>query len=102
MEDVGLLDVDLLGMSRETLIEEVKRLRAGIRAHRNNSGHNLCWYVPELWDLLPDKARPAPAVPPTEEFLTKCRAYRESLDQEEITEEIDVVSLKRLIDEGKA
>src|SRR5882757_1503706 len=38
---------DLKVLSRDQLIEEVKRLRAGVRKHRDNSGHDLCWYHPE-------------------------------------------------------
>jgi hypothetical protein len=47
------MDEDLEGMSREQLIAEAKRLRAGIRAHRDSTGHELCWHHPALWELLP-------------------------------------------------
>ena len=47
------MDDDLNEMSREALIETVKRLRAGIRKHRDSSGHDLCWFHPQLWGLLP-------------------------------------------------
>ena len=30
-----------------------RRLRAGIRAHRDSTGHALCWHHPALWGLLP-------------------------------------------------
>jgi hypothetical protein len=43
------MDDDLEGLEREGLINEVKRLRAGIRAHRDSSGHDLCWHHPQLW-----------------------------------------------------
>jgi hypothetical protein len=46
---VCCMDEDLNDLSREQLIDEVKRLRAGIRQHRDNSGHDLCWHHPELW-----------------------------------------------------
>ncbi|MCR4158344.1 hypothetical protein NUK34_05675 [Kerstersia gyiorum] len=42
------MDNDLDAMTREQLIEEVKKLRAGIRTHRDTSGHDLCWYHPHL------------------------------------------------------
>ena len=58
-------DEDVYDMSKEELRNEVIKLRAGIRAHRDAEGHNLCWYVPELWGLLPEKVTPKPAVPPT-------------------------------------
>jgi hypothetical protein len=76
------MDDDLTGMSREDLIEEVKRLRAGIRAHRDASGHELCWHHPQLWRLLPEPMTAAIAVPPWPQFLRGCLKYRESLDRE--------------------
>jgi hypothetical protein len=94
------LDADLLTLSKEGLIAEAKKLRAGIRQHRDSSGHDLCWFVPELWDLLPEKIRPTPEVPPTEEFLSKCCVYRASLNQEEITREVDMVSLLKDFEEA--
>ena len=35
------MDEDLAGLSREELIEEIRKLRRGIRAHRDSSGHEL-------------------------------------------------------------
>jgi hypothetical protein len=35
------MDVDLEQMSREQLTKEVKKLRQGIRRHRDSSGHEL-------------------------------------------------------------
>lgn len=35
------LDADLEELSREQLIEEVRRLRNGIRSHRDSSGHEM-------------------------------------------------------------
>jgi hypothetical protein len=76
------MDDDLDGLSREHLVTEVKRLRAGIRAHRDSTGHELCWHHPELWGLLPEKVAPEVAVPPWNKFLRGCLRYRESLDRE--------------------
>ena len=76
------MDEDLEGLSREHLIQEVKRLRAGIRAHRDSSGHDLCWHHPQLWGLLPERMDPQVAVPPWPKFLRGCLRYRESLDRE--------------------
>jgi len=75
-------DADLEGRSREELLAEVKRLRAGIRAHRDSSGQDLCWYHPALWGLLPEKSDPLPAVPDWPEFLLGCVRYRQSLDRQ--------------------
>jgi hypothetical protein len=76
------MDDDLGAMSREQLMEEVRRLRQGIRAHRDGTGHDLCWHHPQLWGLLPEKSDPLPTVPMWPEFLRGCLAYRESLDRE--------------------
>lgn len=43
------MDEDLDGLTREQLLAEAKRLRAGVRAHRDASGHDLCWHHPTLW-----------------------------------------------------
>lgn len=76
------LDGDLEGLGREELVAQVKRLRAGIRAHRDSSGHELCWHHPELWGLLPERVAPEVAVPPWPKFLRGCLRYRESLERE--------------------
>jgi len=76
------MDEDLESLSREELLAEVKSLRAGIRAHRDSSGQDLCWHHPQLWDLLPEKMAPEVAVPPWPKFLRGCLKYRESLDHE--------------------
>lgn len=76
------MDADLDQMDRAALIAEVKRLRAGIRAHRDSSGHDLCWHHPQLWGLLPEKITPEVAVPPWPKFIRGCLAYREALDRE--------------------
>jgi hypothetical protein len=74
------MDDDLEQLTRDELLAEVKRLRAGIRRHRDSTGHDLCWYHPELWALLPEKADPKIAVPAWPQFLRGCLRYRESLD----------------------
>ena len=76
------MDDDLLTMSREDLIAEVRRLRAGIREHRDSSGHDLCWHHPQLWGLLPERIEPEIAVPPWPKFLRGCLKYPEALDRE--------------------
>ena len=76
------MDEDLHAMSRERLIEEVKRLRGAIRVHRDGSGHELCWHHPALWSLLPEKTDPLPTVPTWPEFLRGCVRYRQSLDDQ--------------------
>jgi hypothetical protein len=74
------MDEDLRHLDRDALVAEIKRLRAGIREHRDSSGHELCWHHPKLRSLLPEKTDPLPAVPEWPQFLRGCLTYRESLD----------------------
>jgi hypothetical protein len=76
------LDVDLHRMTREQLVEEVMKLRDGIRAHRDSTLHELCWHHPQLWGLLPEKTDPLPEVPGWPQFLEGCLHYRRSLDEQ--------------------
>ena len=69
-------------MSRDQLIAEAKRLRAGIRQHRDSTGDELCWHHPALWSLLPERTDPLPTVPTWPEFLRGCLRYRQSLDEQ--------------------
>lgn len=76
------MDDDLETMSREELVAEVRKLRGGIRTHRDSTGHELCWHHPALWGLLPERTDPQPTVPTWPVFLRGCLRYRESLDTE--------------------
>ena len=75
-----VMDTDLDQMTREDLLAEVKRLRKGIREHRDSSRHELCWHHPSLWGLLPERTDPLPVVPEWPEFIRGCVRYRQSLD----------------------
>ena len=76
------MDDDLQPMSRDQLIAEVKKLRGGIRRHRDSTGHDLCWYHPQLWSLLPEELAPEIAVPPWPKFMRGCIRFRQSLDEQ--------------------
>ena len=76
------MDEDLSGLDREALIAEVRKLRSGIREHRDSSGQGLCWHHPRLWGLLPEKTDPLPTIPEWPQFLRGCLKYRESLDRQ--------------------
>ncbi|MER8550969.1 hypothetical protein NKH69_07770 [Mesorhizobium sp. M0976] len=76
------MDDDLETFGREALLAEVRKLRAGIRQHRDATGHDLCWHHPDLWSLLPEKTEPAIAVPPWPKFMRGCIRYRQSLDRQ--------------------
>lgn len=78
----GTMDEDVEAMTHDELIAEVRRLRAGIREHRDSTGQDLCWHHPALWGLLPEKTDPLPAVPSWPEFLRGCVRYRQSLDDQ--------------------
>lgn len=79
------MDHDLEAMNRDQLVAEVKKLRQGIRTHRDSTGHELCWHHPDLWELLPERTDPAIAVPPWPKFMRGCIRYRQSLDQQAAT-----------------
>lgn len=76
------MDEDLTRMSLEELVAEVKRLRQGIRMHRDSSDQELCWHQPALWALLPEKQDPLPTVPEWPQFMRGCVRYRQSLDEQ--------------------
>lgn len=76
------MDDDLDTLTREQLIAEVKRLRAGIREHRDSTGQELCWHHPKLWGLLPERTDPVPTVPAWPQFMRGCVRYRQSLDEQ--------------------
>ena len=76
------MEADLQAMSREQLVAEIISLRNGIRAHRDSTGHELCWHHPALWSLLPEKSDPLPVVPDWPQFMRGCIKYRESLDMQ--------------------
>lgn len=76
------MDEDLERLSREQLLNEVKRLRSAIRNHRDASEHDLCWHHPKMWALLPEGITPAVAVPEWPQFMRGCVRYRQSLDEQ--------------------
>ncbi len=76
------MDADVEGMSHDQLVAEVKKLRQGIRDHRDSTLHELCWHHPALWSLLPERSDPLPVVPTWPQFLRGCIQYRQSLDDQ--------------------
>lgn len=88
------MDQDLTQMNRGQLIEEVKKLRDAIRLHRDSQGHDLCWYHPEMWSLLPEKQETFPQVPEWSEFMQRCTLYRKSLECPTATSQVDPERIK--------
>ncbi|WP_205951866.1 hypothetical protein [Pantoea stewartii] len=80
-KEVAGPDHDLHHMNEEQLLQEIKRLRAAIRAHRDATGHDLCWFHPELWSLLPEQKNSPIQVPDWRQFMGGCVIYRQSLDE---------------------
>jgi hypothetical protein len=76
------MDDDLETMNRSALVAEVKKLRDGIRSHRDKTMHGLCWHHPNLWELLPEQTSPDILVPEWPQFMRGCIRYRESLDEQ--------------------
>ena len=76
------MDEDLEQMTRDELVREARRLRGGIRQHRDSSGQDLCWHHPALWGLLPENSDPLPSVPSWPNFMAGCIRYRQSLEDE--------------------
>ena len=74
------IDNDLVGMDLIQALSEIMKLRNAIRQQRDQKGHDLCWYLPELWDVLPEKIQPKPEVLSVEEFLERCAKFRKELD----------------------
>jgi hypothetical protein len=78
---------DCIGKGRKAvwgreLDEELKKLRQGIRTNRDSTGHNLCWFHPDLWNLLPEKYDPEISVPDWPQFMEGCIRFRKSLDEQ--------------------
>lgn len=74
------LDSDLSRLTKEQLIDEIIELRNAIRKHKSCTGHDLCWFQPELWSLLPGQSNEDIEVPDWSQFMRGCIKYRESLD----------------------
>lgn len=76
------MDSDLNDLARDALLAELIKLRNAVRAHRDSTGHDLCWHHPALWQLLPEQADISPVVPEWPVFLRGCLRYRQSLDEQ--------------------
>ncbi len=75
-------DQDLDRMDHAELLSTARQLRQAIRAHRDASGHDLCWHWPDMWALLPDTPTDGQEVPAWPQFMRGCVKYRASLERE--------------------
>ncbi len=75
-------DADLDAMDLTELVAAGRAMRSAIRAHRDATGHELCWRHPEMWALLPDPPPGGQVVPDWPQFVRGCVAYRASLDRD--------------------
>jgi hypothetical protein len=76
------LDADLDALDRDALVAAARAMRGAIRAHRDSTGHDLCWHHPQMWALLPDSPKGGQVVPDWPQFLRGCIAYRTALERE--------------------
>ncbi|CAN5614873.1 hypothetical protein BH23PSE1_BH23PSE1_07660 [soil metagenome] len=76
------LDADLDDLDRKALIAHARAMRAAIRAHRDASGHDLCWHHPDMWALLPDTPTGKVELPDWPQFMRGCITYRAALERE--------------------
>ena len=65
---------------REQLVEEVRKLRRGIREHRDSTGQSSAGIIPAS-GASSRAAGPAAHGPDWPEFLRGCIRYRQSLDE---------------------
>jgi len=79
--DNGQADLDLLSMSWDELVIEVKKLRNGVRVLRSQRGDDVCWLDHEnyLFTLLPENLPRDPRLMPRQAFLANCRRYYDCL-----------------------
>lgn len=75
-------DADLDAMDHAELLAAAWAMRAAIRAHRDQTGHGLCWHHPDMWALLPDTPAGGQVVPDWPQFMRGCIRYRASLDRQ--------------------
>jgi hypothetical protein len=73
-------DSDLEALNRDQLVAEVKRLRAGIRTHRDSTGHDLAPSRSLGTAARTGRARSGRTA--LAEILRGCLRYREALERE--------------------
>jgi hypothetical protein len=73
------IDADLKQLNNDALVQEVMRLRDGIRYHRDQKGDDRCWVDDlRLYDLLPEKTGHDSTLPTREKFLANCARFHDT------------------------
>ena len=94
---MGERTTDALGEA----LERIAELEAAIRAHRDRTGHRLCWRDDQtLWAVLRE-GLPDPELPPHREFVLGCLRYAERLygaGEAKIPDGIEYEALSTLFD----
>lgn len=90
-------DSDIELMDRSQLKAEIAKLRAAVRLHHDSVGHDLCWFWPELWRLLPEFAGKTIAPPPWPEFMRCCVLFRTSCERPLTIYEIEQLAIYRAL-----
>jgi len=70
-------DEDLAQKTDDELRDEVKKLRAAIRDHRDQKGDDRCWVDDiKLYEALPEgPVNYDPTLPPEDVFLENCKRF---------------------------
>ncbi len=77
------MDQDLLQMNIGQLCKEVMKLRNALRDLRDQQNHDMCWFNPEIFEILPEgkEKDKTTMVPPACQFIENCAIYRQTLTE---------------------
>jgi len=87
----NLKNIDIHGMTRERLIEELERYRDTIREVRDARGDDQCHLATrQIFNLLPECMDPMRELPPCDVFLSSCLQFWENKSKHGIGTEDDL------------
>lgn len=70
----------------QNALREVQALRDAIRIHRDERGHDRCWFDDQkLYQSLPEALPGDLDLPPKEEFIQNCHRYWEHRQDPSVT-----------------
>ena len=76
------MDKDVSTMSREALIEEIRKLRQGRRQRRHRCGNEPCWHQNAPWRFVQETNDLVRVEPEWPEFMRGCAQCRQLLDEQ--------------------